>query len=433
MTTLALCMITKNEENFVQQAIMSVKPLVDEIIVVDTGSTDHTKEAAKSLGAKVFEIEWEDDFSKAKNFAVQKAQSNWILFLDADEYISPEDAGKIKEIIKGKENIENTENKKHVAFSFISRHYTKAPQQQAGWKALKEEDKKDPFKEFAGFYDVKYITRLFRKDKNIFFQGAVHEDVNPSIIEWDKKEGDKKIIVLEIPIHHLHAAKEGSFIDDKQKQYFDLSKDKIKTNPDAKTYMDLAVGYAFFENNVDESINNYFNAVRLQGILEDNEKQIKKLIKEKNKIGAVVEITKLLDLKKHDINSIMNLAKTYYKIKQYGKALAVLKKLHSSNPRDLAVLEMMGICYTNAKLFKDAIAVFTLATKIVPKNPLFYFNLGAVYEKTKQYRSAVNAFNWAIKFGHPQAEELKKRIAVLNGMIGGGASYTIKVGDKEIN
>ena len=86
--TLSVCMITKNGAKRLPQSITSVKELADEIIVVDTGSKDESKLIASGLGAKVYDFEWNDDFSAAKNYAYSKATGDWILDLDDDEVIS---------------------------------------------------------------------------------------------------------------------------------------------------------------------------------------------------------------------------------------------------------------------------------------------------------------------------------------------------------
>ena len=85
MKTLSICMIVKNEEELLARCLNSVKDLVDEIVIVDSGSTDKTLEIAKSFGAKIFYFEWCNDFSKARNFAFSKATSDYILWLDADD------------------------------------------------------------------------------------------------------------------------------------------------------------------------------------------------------------------------------------------------------------------------------------------------------------------------------------------------------------
>ncbi|MBC7473589.1 MAG: glycosyltransferase [Candidatus Sericytochromatia bacterium] len=86
----SLCMIVKNESKNIARCLESVEGVVDEIIVVDTGSTDDTVEIAKKYGAKVFFYEWSNDFAVARNEAIKNATGDWILILDADEELSPE-------------------------------------------------------------------------------------------------------------------------------------------------------------------------------------------------------------------------------------------------------------------------------------------------------------------------------------------------------
>jgi len=92
MIQLSQCMIVKNEEKNIERALRWAKGVAFEQIVVDTGSTDRTVELAEKMGAKVYHFQWIGDFSAAKNYAIEQATGNWIAFLDADEYFSPEDA-----------------------------------------------------------------------------------------------------------------------------------------------------------------------------------------------------------------------------------------------------------------------------------------------------------------------------------------------------
>lgn len=94
------CMIVKNEERNIEKALSWGKGIVGEQIVVDTGSSDRTVYLAKAMGASVYSFSWIDDFSAAKNFAISKAQGDWIVFLDADEVFTPEDAKKIPSILE---------------------------------------------------------------------------------------------------------------------------------------------------------------------------------------------------------------------------------------------------------------------------------------------------------------------------------------------
>lgn len=85
--TLSLCMIVRNEADCIARCLDSAKPLVDEMIVVDTGSTDGSDTLCKSKGAKVLQFPWNNDFSEARNFSLDQASGDWILWLDADEKI----------------------------------------------------------------------------------------------------------------------------------------------------------------------------------------------------------------------------------------------------------------------------------------------------------------------------------------------------------
>lgn len=88
MVTISLVMIVKNEEANLRRCLESIYSHVDEIIVVDTGSSDCTMDVAKRFGAKVFEFEWVNDFSAARNYALEQSTSDWNIVLDADEYVT---------------------------------------------------------------------------------------------------------------------------------------------------------------------------------------------------------------------------------------------------------------------------------------------------------------------------------------------------------
>src|SRR5277367_3015111 len=90
---ISLCMIVKNEERFLAECLDSVKDCVDEINIVDTGSTDRTVEIARSYGANIIFREWRSDFAWARNEALAMATHRWTLILDADEELERESVG----------------------------------------------------------------------------------------------------------------------------------------------------------------------------------------------------------------------------------------------------------------------------------------------------------------------------------------------------
>ncbi|HEX3690080.1 MAG TPA: glycosyltransferase [Solirubrobacteraceae bacterium] len=94
--TLSLCMIVRDEEQMLPRCLAAVAPAVDEIVIVDTGSTDATVEIAKSFGAKVIEFPWTGSFSDARNVSFEAATGDWVMYLDADEVLVPEDVEQLR-------------------------------------------------------------------------------------------------------------------------------------------------------------------------------------------------------------------------------------------------------------------------------------------------------------------------------------------------
>ncbi len=97
---LSLCMMVKNEEEMLPRCLESIKGSADEIIVVDTGSSDRTVEIAKSYGARIYHHAWENDFSKHRNQSISYATGDWILIMDADEEFYSEDVALLREVIQ---------------------------------------------------------------------------------------------------------------------------------------------------------------------------------------------------------------------------------------------------------------------------------------------------------------------------------------------
>lgn len=98
MIEISLCMIVKNEEKVLGRCLDSIADLMDEIIIVDTGSTDRTKEIAKKYTEHIYDFEWIDDFSAARNFSFSKATKDYIYAADADEVLDEENRGKFRQL-----------------------------------------------------------------------------------------------------------------------------------------------------------------------------------------------------------------------------------------------------------------------------------------------------------------------------------------------
>ncbi len=166
---LSLCMIVKNESRFLPDCLASVRDLVREIIVVDTGSTDNTVAIAQQYGAKVFHYTWENDFAKARNVALSKATQPWILYLDADERLYPQYHDTVKKAI-----LSNQADAFYVnVLSYLNGKLGKVPHTQS-------------------------YPRIFKKLPGIQFEGKIHEQITPSL-----KRVGARVKTLNVVIEHL--------------------------------------------------------------------------------------------------------------------------------------------------------------------------------------------------------------------------------------
>ncbi|WP_315793789.1 glycosyltransferase family 2 protein [Paenibacillus sp. BIC5C1] len=133
MNTLSLVMIVKNESAVLSRCLESVVKLVDEVVVVDTGSTDNTLQIAREYNAKIYNYQWNNDFAAARNYALEQSTSDWNLVLDADEFISNDCLATIQEFIHsapeiGKVKVKNqfeSQGQINTEISYISRIFPK--------------------------------------------------------------------------------------------------------------------------------------------------------------------------------------------------------------------------------------------------------------------------------------------------------------------
>lgn len=148
---ISACYIVKNEAKNLAKSIKSLKNQVNEIVVVDTGSTDNTIVVARKLGARVYSFPWQDDFSKARNFALSKAKGDWLILLDADEYFTAKTAGNIRQVIRQAKQADG------LLIQMVNYDVDKAEIQ-----------------------DYFYQLRIVRNQQGLHYEGKIHEELKLS-------------------------------------------------------------------------------------------------------------------------------------------------------------------------------------------------------------------------------------------------------------
>lgn len=167
---LGISMIVKDEEEHLPEALESVKSIADEIIVVDTGSTDSSKEIAEKFGAKVYNYKWNNDFAAARNDALEKNEAEWVLYIDADERLEHESINIIKDLVQ---------NSDSTIGAYICKINNKHKTDYQG-------------KLFQGQY-----PRLFRNYgfPFIYYFGKIHEQISPQILDLGKKVRLSEVVI----------------------------------------------------------------------------------------------------------------------------------------------------------------------------------------------------------------------------------------------
>ena len=208
----SLCMIVKNEEEYLGKCLNSIYDIVDEIIIVDTGSTDKTIEIANNFGAKVYYFKWNKNFSEARNESLKYATKDWILILDADDEFYPEDRETLNVLL-------NSELDEKAIYYFETLSYY--------WSSIKKEE-----------IAININPRLFKSNRRIHYKG----EVNNQLVFT---QGEYNVTCDDIKIHHYGYLDKRIISKDKRDRNISILNEQIKNNPsNGFAYFNLGNEYA---------------------------------------------------------------------------------------------------------------------------------------------------------------------------------------------
>lgn len=241
--TLALSMIVKDSEATLPRCLESVRGIVDEIVVADTGSSDRSGEIASEHGARVIQIPWENDFAGARNRCLAQVRADWVLCLDDDELLDSTARSLIPSHLAAK-NV--------MAYTVTIRNYVMDPNSRLWDQNAKMNVSPPPFARQFPAYVEHGNARLFRRHPDLYFEGCVHETVTYRAQKLGMMVKDAKFI-----IHHLGFGDSAEARADKSLYYRELGRRKVRAMPES--------AMAHFELGIEESqhFHNYEEAAAL--------------------------------------------------------------------------------------------------------------------------------------------------------------------------
>ncbi len=338
--SVSLCMIVKDEADNLVNCLDSAKDFVDEVIIVDTGSIDNTKYLARDWGAKVYDYAWENDFAKARNFALEKVTTDWVLVLDGDEILVSDTIPSLKKLIAEENNL--VVNLMREEIGTVSSPYS-------------------------------LLSRLFRRHPQIQFSRPYHALIDDHVIALQQQETHWQIVDFPtVTIQHTGYQPEIIQAEGKTERAKQAMESYLKDHPR------------------DAYVCNKLGALYLQiGEEKKGVKLLKTGLKANTGTPAVV-----FELHYHYANAMLKEKNPDTAVKHYQKAIAqpLLDKLK------LGAYHNFGSLCMEVQDFESAVQLFEHCVKIEPKFALAYYNLGLAYRSIGNNVKALSAYKKAIKY-----------------------------------
>ncbi len=367
---ISVCFITKNEEDWIEEAIQHLRPLVSQVVVYDTGSTDQTVQMARRLGADVIEAAWPGDFSTARNESLKLASQPWILRIDPDERLSPLMQEKIKAFVS------SAPDDVH-AVQCLTRNYTNSLEaiRDEGFQLCSPETPELIWaRSFRGYLEMGY-TRLFRRRAEIQFVGLVHEGVDPTVQGRIERR-------MDIVFHHYGTDPAQIRKKQKRKQYKELLL-KQTQRAESNWFDWQALGLEFLEDQDFENASKYF-------------------------MGALHKT----DFSPNRLNLLSNLGWCFLQLDQFKPAQEHLELALSIDSEHLSSLLNLADLHLRQEQPSAALKTLNQALKAHVTSPLLWRALGQVFGKLNDWSRSQQAFEKSLNLA-PDFVEARVDLAIL--------------------
>ncbi|WP_414565886.1 MULTISPECIES: glycosyltransferase [unclassified Anabaena] len=383
---LSLCMIVKNEETTLPKCLSSVQNVVDEMVILDTGSSDRTVYIAQQFGAKLYHFQWSNDFSAARNAALKHVTGDWILVLDADETLTPSIVPQIKSVIESEE---------YLLLNLV--------RQEVGAE-------QSPYS---------LVSRLFRNHPEIRFERPYHALVDDSVANILSKEPNWQIGYLQgVAILHKGYQKIAIAQNNKYAKAQTTMEAFLATHPDdpyvcsklGALYVEtgkINQGMKLLQRGIKGSPENYEMLYELHyhlGIAHNHLQDTQQAIWH---YQAAIKLPIYPILKLGAYNNLGNLLKANGDINGAKIAYETALKI---DPNFATGHYNLGMIFKTLGLFTDAIASYQRAIKLNPNYAQAYQNLGVVQLKVGNVPASLTAFKNAILLHEQQNPEEAHRL-----------------------
>lgn len=394
LTNLSLCMIVKNEAVNLPNCLNSVKNVVAEIVIVDTGSTDNTKQIALNNGAKLYDYHWEDNFALARNYALQFVTKEWVLVLDADEILNSSIIPYMESAIALKENL--VINLIRHEIGALSSPYSS-------------------------------LSRLFRHHEEIKFERPYHAMIDDSVIKLRQKEKHWKIVDLpQVAISHYGYQPHIINKEGKREKARKMMENYLTKNPYdgyvcnklGALYLDIGErkkGLKLLKTGLKSNTTSVHVLYELHYHLGNayvKEKEINQAIKHYQSAMTQPILGKL------KLGSYHNYGSLCYEQGNYQEALQSYQKCILFEPKFALAYYNLGLTYRAMGQIQKAIEAYETAITLNPLYPWAYQNLGVLlYQQGYLQESLVmfqQAYNLHLKDNPTVAEKLKQELQKLN-------------------
>jgi len=352
--SISLCMIVRNEEKNLPKSLEHAARSVDEIIVVDTGSSDNSRAIAGELGGAVYKCKWTNDFAAARNYSLSKAGCEWIFILDADEALSVEDFSTIRDL---------TEDTQALGFSFETRNYT-CDSSLEGWRPVEKADAMAG--SFPGWFPSEKV-RLFRNTPRINFEGTIHELVEPAI-----NRAGGLIEKARIPIHHYGYDR----VSKKVEVYLEPAMQKVRAYPDsAQAHFELGAVFHRMKR-FEVACESLEKAVKLSPEQVEYLVALGDTLRSAGTFDKAREVyQKAVDLRPNTSNAHRGLGIVLFNQGNIEASRRAFEKALLLNPHDAQSLTNTGVINSRLGNTGEAIAYFKRALRVNPQNMTAWNNL----------------------------------------------------------